>query len=277
MTPDPISIEPWAPDPAGSDRESEEATRIVAHEAGAHADWLRDLGIRLDPHPPTEAFVLVERDGALDLRPPGELERRGIGAVFPPDRGRAPSSRHPLVRAFGRDLDRIHDLTAGLGADAYRLAAAGHRVLACERHPAVYAVLATGWARDCDAGRVPREVAERLAFRRAEGADVVAGLEGDGIGVYLDPMYPPIGRGKALPRRELQVLRRLLGPEGDAIGLVEAARVRAARVVVKRPHRAAPLVPGPDFEIASKLVRFDVYLNPARSRKKPADPARGGA
>ena len=141
----------------------------------------------------------------------------------------------------------------------------------------MYAVLATSWARDCDAGRVPQEVAERLAFRRAEGADVVAGLEGDGIGVYLDPMYPPIGRGKALPRRELQVLRRLLGSEDDAIGLVEAARVRAARVVVKRPHRAAPLVAGPDFEIASKLVRFDVYLNPARARKKRADPGRGGA
>ena len=33
---------------------------------------------------------------------------------------------------------------------------------------------------------------------------------------------------------------------------------------MKRPHHASPLVPGPDFEIESKLVRFDVYVNPAR-------------
>jgi len=260
---------------AAADPEAARSDRIVAREAGVHTAWLRDLGIPLDPHPPPEAFVLVERDGALDLRPPGELDRPGIGAVFPPDRGRAPGARHPLVRAFGRDLDPIFDLTAGLGADAYRLAAAGHRVFASERHPAVYAVLATGWARDRDAGRVPREVAERLAFRWAEGADVVAGLEGEGIGVYVDPMYPPIGRGKALPRRELQVLRRLLGPARDATGLVEAARARVARVVVKRPHRAPPLVPGADFEIASKLVRFDVYLDPARARRKRESSGKG--
>jgi hypothetical protein len=158
-------------------------------------------------------------------------------------------------------------LTAGLGGDAYRLAAAGHRVFASERHPAVYAVLATGWERDRAAGRVPAEVAERLVFERAESADVLARLEGSRIGVYLDPMYPLVRRGKALPRRELQVLRRLLGHEDDAVRLVEAARARAARVVVKRPHRADPLVPGADFEIATKLVRFDVYVNPSKMGK----------
>ena len=64
------------------------------------------------------------------------------------------------------------------------------------------------------------------------------------------------------------VLRQLLGPQDDADALVTMARTRAARVVVKRPHRAAPLVPGVDFEIATKLVRFDVYLNPGVMSEK---------
>ena len=41
-------------------------------------------------------------------------------------------------------------------------------------------------------------------------------------------------------------------------------RARVARVVVKRPHHAEPIVPGPSHTIESKLVRFDVYVNPAR-------------
>jgi hypothetical protein len=77
-------------------------------------------------------------------------------------------------------------------------------------------------------------------------------------------MYPPPRRSSAKPRRELQVLRALLGGQRDAADLVERAREKAARVVVKRPHHAEPLVPGASFEIETKLVRFDVYVNPKR-------------
>jgi 16S rRNA (guanine1516-N2)-methyltransferase len=222
---------------------------------------LSELGIEFDACPPEESFVLVEREGRLDLRPPGEANLPGIQSVFPPDQGRPTGGRNPLLRAFGKDIDTIFDLTAGLGGDAYRLAAAGHRVVAFERHPAVYAVLITGWTRDRLAGRVSAEIAGRLEFRHAESAAMLDRIDRRNSGVYLDPMYPRPRRSKALPRRELQVLRQLLGEEEDAAKIVEAARLRCARVVVKRPHRAPPLVPDVSFEISSKLVRFDVYVN----------------
>ena len=137
-------------------------------------------------------------------------------------------------------------------------------MLACERDPAVYAVLASGWEQARERGLVPVEVADRLQFELGDGATRIASLEGQDLGVYIDPMYPPPRRRSAKPRRELQVLRALLGGQQDAASLVERARERAARVVVKRPHHAQPLAPGASFETRTKLVRFDVYVNPER-------------
>lgn len=240
---------------------SSEKPRVVARDMPAYRELLSGLGIQLDSSSLSDAFVLEERDGRLDLRPPGEAASAGVRAHFPPDLGRGSRGRNPLLRAFGRGIQDVFDLTAGLGADAYRLAEAGHRVFAYERHPAVYAVLKTGWERDCATGRVPADIAARLEFLHAESADMLARIDRLDSGTYLDPMYPLPRRSKALPRRELQVLRQLLGEQQDAASMIEAARSRSARVVVKRPHRAKPLVRDVSFEIISKLVRFDVYVN----------------
>ena len=206
-----------------------------------------------------DAFRLGTCDGALDLRPPGEHDRPGIRAVFPPDRGG--SGPNPLVRAFGPRIRAVHDLTAGLGGDAYRLARAGYRVEAVERDPVVFALVDSAWR---EASRVPQEIAERLTFREAEALAVASQIEGLDQGVYIDPMYPAPKRASAKPRRELQVLRAWLPADTDTRPIVDAARERAARVVVKRPHHADPLAPDPSHTIESKLVRFDVYVNPAR-------------
>lgn len=229
---------------------------------------LARLDITEVPDPPPTGFALVEAGGCLELRPPGEAARPGIRAHFPPDRPSPDRRAHPLVRAFGKQPMAILDLTAGLGADAYRLAAAGHRVRACERDPALYCLLVTGWEEAQRSGAVPAAVAARLEFVHAEAADRIASIEldhaGMSVGAYLDPMYPPPKRASALPRRELQVLRRLLGESEDPPALLAAARARAARVVVKRPHHAPPLADGASFVVESKLVRFDVYLDPRR-------------
>lgn len=212
-------------------------------------------------------FLIGEHAGALDLRPPGAHDRPGIQAVFPPDtRATAPAgaSKNPLVKAFGRHIRQVFDLTAGLGADAYRLAEAGYRVRAFERDPVVFSVLESGWLRACRERRVSSEVIERLSFAQGEGGEQIATIDDLDVGVYIDPMYPPPKRKSAKPKRELQVLRALLGEQTDAGALVAMARERAARVVVKRPHHADALLAGANHQIETKLVRFDVYLNPKR-------------
>ena len=225
-------------------------------------ELVRSAGLPVSRTRDERGFLVGESEGALDLRPPGEHGRRGIQALFPPDRG---EGGRPLVaRAFGRRIVQIHDLTAGLGADAFRLARAGYSVRAWEREAAVFAVLVSGWQRACRLGHVSAEVAERLEFVRGEGRVCLSTIDGLDQGVYVDPMYPPSRRRSAKPRRDLQVLRALLGGQDDAAALVDSARARASRVVVKRPHHASPLVEGVSFELESKLVRFDVYVNPAR-------------
>jgi 16S rRNA (guanine1516-N2)-methyltransferase len=250
--------------------------RVVAGPTERFASLLATLGISSeenrrgaavgDPDLPQEAFTLVEAEGRLELRPPKQLESSGISARFPPDRFAGTGSKSILVRAFGKRTNLIFDLTAGLGGDAYRLARAGHQVFASERHPAIYALLVSGWERDRELGNVELEVSKRLEFSHEEGVRVLDRIDQADVGVYLDPMYPRPRRHTALPKRELQVLRQLLGDEGDAALLLELARSRAARVVVKRPHRAPPLLSDVSFELSTKLVRFDVYVNPSLMR-----------
>ena len=241
---------------------------VVARAGTGFEELLARLAIPIVSDPPASSFLLVEAGGCLELRPPGETARSGIRVHFPPDRPSPDRRAHPLVRAFGKQSIPILDLTAGLGADAYRLAEAGHRVRACERDPALFCLLSTGWDAARRSGRVPEAVAARLEFVHAEAAGLLAAIDGDGdgfeLGVYLDPMYPPPRRASALPRRELQVLRRLLGEADDPAELLAVARARVARVVVKRPHHAPPLAGGASFVVESKLVRFDVYLDPRR-------------
>lgn len=210
-----------------------------------------------------QTFLLCGSEEGLDLRPPGEHGRVGLRAVFPPDRGGGGAG--PLGRAFGPRIRVIHDLTAGLGGDAYRLARAGYRVRVVERDAVVHALLATGWASACARGGVPADLTERFEVEAPRDAgDRLSSIDALDEGVYFDPMYPKPKRASAKPRRELQILRAWLGSDEDTAPLVERACERAARVVVKRPHHAAPLVPEPSHTLESKLVRFDVYVNPSR-------------
>ena len=256
------------PDAAEQSRGRDSSPRVVASSSIAGQALISRLGFETAGVASESAFLIGEYESALDLRPPGEHGRRGVQAHFPPDKtsanrsqGRGP--RNPLVRAFGNRIEAILDLTAGFGGDAYRLAEAGHRVRAFERHPAVYAILASGWERALRDGAIPTAIADRLSFHYGDGGAEIESLVGPKLGVYVDPMYPTPRRRSAKPRRELQVLRLLLGQQNDAADLVERAREKAARVVVKRPHHAESLVPGASFEIETKLVRFDVYVNPA--------------
>ena len=66
----------------------------------------------------------------------------------------------------------------------------------------------------------------------------------------------------ALVKKELRLLRALVGDDQDAASLLATALVCARRrVVVKRPRRA-PTLSGltPDFQSCAPNTRFDIYL-----------------
>ena len=208
------------------------------------------------PHDPAAEFVLEQVDGRLQLRDtregaPGPLyvDFGSRDAARRRDAGR----RLPLARAIGVKPDErpsVLDATAGLGRDAYTLAALGCRVVALERSALFAALLRDGLKRaGSDMQLVVGDASEYMAaLADDERPDVV----------YLDPMFPE-RRKSAAVKKEMQYMQELLG-EDNAAALFEAARKCALqRVVVKRPVHAPELAP-PNHTFKGKTVRFDVYV-----------------
>lgn len=216
-------------------------------------------------------FELREREGRLELI---ALHHPGYGAVWADWTGAeirrrvAAGRRQLLARAVGLHKApqlRVLDATAGLGRDAYTLAALGAQVTLLERNATVGALLADARRRALNdpaaapaAARTEVVVADAQAlFQHAPAYDVI----------YLDPMYPDAGK-TALAKKEMQLLRELTGGDADADGLLAPALANAKhRVVVKRPVNASPLSGlKPQHCLRGTQARFDIYLRARTSR-----------
>lgn len=167
--------------------------------------------------------------------------------------------RGPFAQAVGRKTRTVVDATAGLGGDTLRLAAMGYRVTAVERTPVIAALLEDGLVRLRP--RLKPDIVPPPVLHVGDAAAYLRTLREPPDCVYLDPMFPPKRRDSALAAKEMRLLRDLGGDDEDAAGLFDAASASGtARVVVKRPDHAPPLMPAPDHHFAGKLVRYDVYL-----------------
>lgn len=181
----------------------------------------------------------------------------------------------PLLKAVGIKKGKAHrpsviDATAGLGEDAWLLAAHGCAVCALERHPVVAVLLADAHER---ARQTHPDTAQRLTTHHANAIDRLANparRERPAMhnampdAIVLDPMFPK-GR-KAKERKPMRVLRMLAGDDDDAPRLLDTAlQTGVHRVCVKRPLKAPviehPQRAKPDVVYKGKAVRFDVYLN----------------
>jgi 16S rRNA (guanine1516-N2)-methyltransferase len=167
----------------------------------------------------------------------------------------------PIARAAGLRGGRtpsVVDATAGLGRDAFVLAALGCPLTLVERSPVVAALLEDGLRRGAAAPDVAPVVA-RMRLVHGDATALLPGLRADVV--YLDPMYPHRD-SSALVKKEMRLFQALLGPDADSERLLPAALAAArARVVVKRPAAAPPLAgERPAHEIRTKNHRFDVYL-----------------
>lgn len=155
---------------------------------------------------------------------------------------------------------RVLDATAGLGRDAFVLAALGCEVTLIERQPLVAALLEDGLAR---AAR-DLEVAPIIARMRLVPGNAIAAMMGWSETppqvIYLDPMFPHRDKS-ALVKKEMRLFRPLVGDDDDAPELLAAALGLAShRVVVKRP-RKAPAIAGskPGYSLDGKSSRYDIY------------------
>lgn len=222
-----------------------------------------------------------EAEFVLQLGPDGlQLQELGPHAPGPlsVDFVRGPSAHRRLqgggngqmiAKAMGIQSGirpEILDATAGLGRDAFVLAQLGCTVTLIERHPVIVALLTDGLQR----ARLDPEVGpiiERMHLRTGDAIQLMNAWAGDPPQViYVDPMFPHREKS-SLVKKEMSMLRPLVGDDLDAPALLEAAlKLATHRVVVKRP-RKAPSVCGPKvgYVLEGKSSRFDIY--PKRTLK----------
>ncbi len=168
-----------------------------------------------------------------------------------------------LPKAVGLSRGRtpvIIDATAGLGRDAFVLASLGAKVTMIERSPQVYSALHEGLLQARNGPADIAEIISRMTLISGDAKEVLPGLEAQVI--LVDPMHPP-RRGSALVKKEMRVLRQLVGADDDALELMRTAlKVATNRVVLKWPLRAKPM-PGlcpPSHQISGKSTRYDVFM-----------------
>jgi 16S rRNA (guanine1516-N2)-methyltransferase len=203
-------------------------------------------------------FVLKSEDGlSLVLSFLEDRRYRRIG----------PAPKKELIsKACGWHLGcrTILDLTAGLAADSVFLTQAGFKVTSLERHHVLFLLLK--FAQKTATENQPNGIWKNLKFIAIESAEYLKTQlteENRPDVIYYDPMYPSSNK-VALPNKEMQIFRRLLGENEADVDLLDLAILKTAKIVViKRPIKALPLQTSthrsPTRSYVGKLVRFDVY------------------
>ncbi len=248
----------------------------VCCDAPFRISQAKDLASRLElPFIETAAdtfdYLLCYTPDRLELRPQGTQLTNPIAVDFLSGRlgyrlVHEKSKRQPLAKAIGvarTAHPTVIDATAGIGRDALVLAVLGCQVLMMERSPIIAALLNDGLKRAAKSTTLNQLIHQRVQLKYTDAITYLKYLSIDERPdiVYLDPMYPPRKKSAEI-RKEMRILRDIVGGDTDANALLESALACATeRVVVKRHRLANPLNgPPPSAIIQGKNTRYDIYL-----------------
>lgn len=246
----------------------------VSHTAPELADkacaLAAQLGLPLyNPTADIPTLLLTLTPERLELRQTGKgaegpLFVDFIGGAIEYRRRQGTSRKEAIARAVGLKGGTnplVLDLTAGLGRDSFILASLGCTVRMVERSPVVAALLADAIERAKEEPMLAGIMA-RLSLVAGDSLEILRTWQGERPEVVcIDPMYPHRSKS-ALVKKEMRLIRLLVGDDEDSGQLLAAAlAIASRRVVVKRP-RLAPALRGPEpnFTTGGKNSRFDVYL-----------------
>lgn len=213
-------------------------------------------------------FELVRNEGVLELRSLHEkitpIRADFLNAAVTHRRATQGKNKELIARAVGikkGETLSVLDTTAGLGKDAFILANLGCHVHCLERSPIIAALLEDGLKRFLQQERHPNF---SLTLTQIDAIFYLTTLDQSTSYdvIYVDPMFPD-KKKSALPKKEMQAFRQLLGNDEDAKQLFALALKHAKkRVVVKRPRLAETIDHRrPDRVLEGKSHRFDIYFS----------------
>lgn len=157
-------------------------------------------------------------------------------------------------------IPTVVDATAGMGEDAFLLAAAGFRVILFERDPVIAALLEDALIRASN-DPVLSPIAERMVLRKENSSEAMGNMQESPDVIYLDPMFPE-RRKSASVKKKFQLLQQLERPCSDEEELLSGALNASPRkIVIKRPLKG-PFLGGlnPAFSLTGKAIRYDCLL-----------------
>jgi 16S rRNA (guanine1516-N2)-methyltransferase len=196
---------------------------------------------------------------------PSELVVDFVGGAVG-HRFRSGARDHALLKATGVSKGHhpsVIDATAGLGRDSFLLASLGANVTLLERSAEVHALLERGLETARAAGPELAEIVSRMTLIHGDARDILPRLHADAV--MVDPMHPA-RKKTALVKKEMRLLRQLVGTDPDVLDLMQAALAcNCKRVVLKWPLRADPIpeLRKPSYQILGKTVRYDVFAVPS--------------
>ena len=172
-----------------------------------------------------------------------------------------PRKQHKLIQAIlGRVDSRplVLDACSGLGYDAFLMSLSGCDVIACEKNPCIFALLANMHAKASDkqwCGKKRIKIIFGCALKVMQQwpkhrikPDVV----------YLDPMFDKNFKGEV--RANAALLKSLVEVENTNEIFALAMSIARFKVVVKRPVYANQLSSlKPTYVVQGKTIRYDVY------------------
>ncbi|NQD91077.1 class I SAM-dependent methyltransferase [Pseudomonas sp. CrR25] len=238
---------------------------LAAHLSEAAAAWAARLGLAQEGE---AEFALQLGEAGLQLvelgpQAPGPVRVDFVEGAMAHRRLFGGGSGQMIAKAVGLQpgvRPRVLDATAGLGRDAFVLAALGCDLTLIERQPLIAALLEDGLeraARHADVG----PIVARMQLLNGDAIELMNHWQAEPPQViYLDPMFPHRDKS-ALVKKEMRLFRPFVGDDPDAPALLAAALALAShRVVVKRP-RKAPIIAGgkPGYALEGKSSRYDIY------------------
>lgn len=156
---------------------------------------------------------------------------------------------------------RAIDATAGMGEDAFLLAAYGYEVTMYEQNPVIAALLGDALARARKASDEPllQEIAGRMQLIEGNSIDLFSTQEDVRL-IYLDPMFPKRQKS-GLINKKLQLIQKLEPPCSEENELFAAAIAAGpAKIIVKRPLKSVHLAgKSPTYMLKGKAIRYDCY------------------
>lgn len=166
-----------------------------------------------------------------------------------------------LVRAAKSDKPgrKAIDATAGMGEDAFLLAAQGYEVTLFEQNP-VIAVLLKDALRRAKKHPVLKDIASRMNLVQDNSVEGMSKLLDPVDVIYLDPMFPARQKS-SLINKKLQLIQKLEPPCSEETDLFDAAiSTSPSKIIVKRPLKSEFLAGRkPSYTLNGKAIRYDCY------------------